>query len=191
MQVIKTGRVYAVEPVEVYRRELNKLIKNNPVVTLMPFALGDENLPSITLGMPSAFADLGYLRHGVVTMQTDERTIAGDYQFKSELKKANEVFANIEQLDYIKCDIEGHEVVVLKELKSVLQKHKPLVQLETWGEQLPVMLEYFASIEFEAYHLSDGKLSNAKNLSLEKISSSDILFVHPSRQDRILPFLQQ
>jgi hypothetical protein len=92
-------------------------------------------------------------------------------------------------LDYIKCDIEGHETVVLKEMSEILQKHKPLVQLETWGEQLPIMLEYFASMGFKAYHLENRKLINTTNLELGQISSSDVLFAHDERLDRIKRFL--
>jgi FkbM family methyltransferase len=183
------GHVYSVEPVEAYRNQLKKIIKSNTSVTLLPFALGDKNEPSITLGMPAAFQDLGYLRHGVVTLETEERSIAGNYQFKSELKKGSEVFGNLKRLDYIKCDIEGHETVVLKEMSEILQKHKPLVQLETWGEQLPIMLEYFASMGFKAYHLENRKLINTTTLELGQISSSDVLFAHDERLDRIKRFL--
>jgi FkbM family methyltransferase len=185
----KDGHLYSVEPVEAYRVQLKKIIKKNKAVTIIPFALGDKNEPSITLGMPAAFKDLGYLRHGVVTLQTDERLIASDYQFKSELKKGSEVFKDLQKLDYIKCDIEGHEVVVLKEMEELLVKHKPLVQLETWGEQLPMMLSFFSSIGFDAYHLSNGKLINASSLSTEEISTSDVLFAHHKKFERIKPYL--
>ena len=185
----KEGHLYCVEPVEAYRNHLKKIIKNNTSVTLIPFALGDKNEPSITLGMPAAFKDLGYLRHGVVTLQTNDRLIASDYQFKSELKKGSEVFKDLQKIDYIKCDIEGHEVVVLKEMEELLIKHRPLVQLETWGEQLPVMLSFFASIGFNAYHLSKRKLVNASSLSTDEISISDVLFAHETRLERLKPYL--
>jgi FkbM family methyltransferase len=185
----QSGHVYSVEPVEAYREQLKNVIKDNSSVTVLPFALGDKNEPSITLGMPAAFEDLGYLRHGVVTLQTEERSIAGSYQFNSELKRGSEVFGNLQRLDYIKCDIEGHETVVLKEMRDVLQKHKPLVQLETWGEQLPVMLEYFKSLGFQAYHLAKGKLINVDGLEMSQVSSSDVLFAHDERIDRLRPFL--
>lgn len=183
------GHVYSVEPVEPYQHQLKKIIANKPVATLIPYALGDKNEPSITLGMPAAFGDLGYLRHGVVTLETNERTIAGAYQFKSELKKGSEVFKDLQRLDYIKCDIEGHETVVLKEMSDILTKHKPLVQLETWGEQLPVMLDYFASLGYRAYHLSQGKLIDTAKLEMEQIGSADVLFVHPEKKDRMEAFL--
>lgn len=183
------GHLYCVEPVEAYRKHLKKIINDRAIVTLLPFALGDKNEPSITLGMPAAFKNLGYLRHGVVTLQTDERLITTDYQFKSELKRGSEVFKDLVKIDYIKCDIEGHEIVVMKEIKGLLERHKPLVQLETWGEQLPVMLSYFSSLGFKAYHLIRGKLMDASALPLEVISSSDVLFAHESKLERLQPYL--
>ena len=66
---------------------------------------------------------------------------------------------------------------------------RQVVQLETWGEQLPIMLSFFAANGFNAYHLSDGKLINASLLNTEEISSSDVLFVHPNKLERIEPYL--
>jgi len=186
----ENGQLYCVEPVETYRRQLKKIIGNRKNITLLPFALGNENKDKVILGMPSAFANLGYLKHGVVTVATDDRTVASDYTFSSPLKKGSEVFGQLTKLDYIKCDIEGYETVVLQEMKPVLQKHEPMVQLETWGEQLPIMLDFFRGIGFEAYNLEKGKLINCNNLELHQINTSDVFFVAPSKKDRIAAFIQ-
>jgi len=183
------GHLYCVEPVEPYRHQLKKVIAGKNNITLLPFALGNENKESITLGMPSYFANLGYLKHGVVTVETESRSVAGNFTFTSTLKKGSEVFKPLEKIDYIKCDIEGYETVVLQEMKPLLQQHEPLVQLETWGEQLPVMLNYFKGIGFEAYNLENGKLINCKSLKLEEINTSDVLFVPPSKIKRIEPYI--
>lgn len=184
-----SGHLYCVEPVDPYRRQLKKVIAGKNNITLLPFALGNEDKDSITLGMPSAFANLGYLKHGVVTVETNDRAIAGNFTFTSALKRGSEVFKQLEKIDYIKCDIEGYETVVLQEMKPLLQKHEPIVQLETWGEQLPVMLNYFMSIGFEAYNLENGKLLNCKSLRLEKINTSDVLFVPSSKMKRIASYI--
>ncbi|WP_153800205.1 FkbM family methyltransferase [Foetidibacter luteolus] len=184
-----SGRLYSVEPVEAYRKQLAKITAGHSNVTILPFALGNENRDSVTLGMPSAFEKLGYLKHGVVTVETDERSVAHNITFCSPLKKASEAFAGLEKIDYIKCDIEGYETVVLQEMRELLLQHEPLVQLETWGEQLTVMLNFFKSIGFEAYSLEKDKLINCSKLQLHEINTSDVLFAPPSKQDRIAPYL--
>ena len=99
------------------------------------------------------------------------------------------MFANLQRLDYIKCDIEGYETVVFPEIKPVLEKHQPIVQLETWGEQLPVMLSFFKTLGYTAYNLQKDKLTNCDKLPLERIASSDILFVPPSRIGRVEKYI--
>ena len=183
------GALYSVEPVKPYRELLEKKMRRRPNIFILSFALGDHNENSINLGMPPMLRHIKYLRHGTVTVLSKEKTEEGQLLFESAMRKASDVFAAFAKIDYIKCDIEGYEVVVMPEIKDALVKHKPFVQLETWGEQLPVMLQLFESIGFDAYHLKKGKLIAAKTLDHQTISSSDILFVHPDKQKIISPYL--
>lgn len=183
------GALYCVEPVKPYRELLEKKIRKKPNVFVLSFALGNKNEKKINLGMPPMLRHIQYLRHGTVTVLSEDKTENGQLLFESEMRKAGDVFAELKKLDYIKCDIEGYETVVMPELRAILIKHKPLVQLETWGEQLPVMLSFFDSICFEAFHLKDNKLIPCQSLDLATISSSDILFVHPERRIKVQPYL--
>ncbi len=183
------GALYCVEPVKPYRELLEKKIRKKPNVFILSFALGDHNEKKVNLGMPPMLRHIQYLRHGTVTVLSEDKTAEGQLLFESEMRKAGDVFSNLQKIDYIKCDIEGYETVVMPELKEILARHKPLVQLETWGEQLPVMLSLFDSLGFEAFHLKDKKLIACQSLDLATISSSDILFVHPERRIKVQPFL--
>ncbi|MEX6690448.1 FkbM family methyltransferase [Danxiaibacter flavus] len=184
-----SGHLYCVEPVEPYRKQLRKITDGKKNVTLFSFALGNENKESIHLGMPAAFSDLGYLRHGLVTVETDERAIAQNITFNSSLKKASEVFAPFTKIDYIKCDIEGYETVVIPEMKDALLKHKPLVQLETWHDNLAFMINFFKEIGFEPFNLVNGKLVSCYTLPMDQINGSDVLFVPKEKRERIERFL--
>lgn len=183
------GKLYSVEPVKPYRDLLTKLLANKNNTTIYPYALGNTNEGTVKLGMPPLLQHLQYLRHGTVTILSNDAIKNDQLVFEADIKKGSEVFASFEKLDYIKCDIEGYETVVLPEIKPVLEKHKPLVQLETWGEQLPIMLAYFKQLGFDAYHLENNKLVNCNTLSLAEIAASDILFVHPLRKDRLKKWL--
>ena len=74
-------------------------------------------------------------------------------------------------------------------MKPVIEKHKPLVQLETWGEQLPVMLSFLNQSATNSYHLNNGKLVSTEKLSPDEIASSDILFVPAERMKIVERFL--
>lgn len=179
--VKENGMLYSVEPVKPYRDLLESKLPVRNNIKVLPFALGDKNEGPVKLGMPPMLQHLHYLRHGTVTILTDEKIHNDQLIFEADIKKASEVFGNLDKLDYIKCDIEGYETVVFPEMKPVLEKHQPLVQLETWGEQLPVMLSFFKSIGYHPYNLNKGKLVDANKLSPNEIASSDILFVPASR----------
>ena len=153
-----TGNLYSVEPVKPYRELLEKALPKKNNITVYPFALGNKNEGPVKLGMPPLLQHLQYLRHGTVTILEEDKINSTQLIFECDIKKGSEVFANLAKLDYIKCDIEGYETVVFPELKPVLQKHQPMVQLETWGEQLPVMLNYFKELGYTAYQLKKEQL---------------------------------
>jgi len=185
----ENGMLYSVEPVKPYRDLLEKKLPVRNNIKVLPFALGDKNEGPVKLGMPPLLQHLHYLRHGTVTILTEEKISNEQLIFEADIKKASEVFDNLQRLDYIKCDIEGYETVVFPEMRAMIVKHKPLVQLETWGVQLPVMLAFFKSLGYHPYSLQNRKLINGDKLSAEEIASSDILFVPKERLKIIEKFL--
>lgn len=188
-KVKKAGHLYCVEPVQPFQKQLKKLTAGKPNVTLLPYALGEENDKTVTLGIPAAFQQLGYLRHGTTTLLHGGNSADGKYSFDATMKKGSELFAGLPKLDYIKCDIEGYETVVFPEMRPVIQKYQPLVQLETWGKQLMTMYNFFTEMHFQAYFLEGEKLQPLERKPQARWGESDILFVPASRQERIKPFL--
>jgi FkbM family methyltransferase len=188
-KVKKSGHLYCVEPVAPFRKQLQKLTAGRPNVTVLPYALGEANDVQVTLGIPAEFQKLGYLRHGTTTLLHGGNRADGKYSFEATLKKGSDLFANLPKLDYIKCDIEGYETVVLPEMEAVLRKFQPLVQLETWGDQLLTMYNFFQGLGYRAYYLSAGKLFPLENKPQDRWGDSDLLFVPDRKMDRIQAFL--
>ena len=188
-KVKSRGHLYCVEPVAPFQKQLKKLIVNKPNITLLPYALGEENDKKVILGIPTEFQKLSYLRHGTTTLLHGGNRADGKYSFEATMKKGSELFASLPRLDYIKCDIEGYETVVLPEMKNVIEKYQPLVQLETWGEQLMTMYHFFKGLGFQAFYLEKGKLKPLESNEQSRWADSDILFVPGSKRDRITPFL--
>jgi len=183
------GHLYCVEPVQPFQKQLKKLINGKPNVTLLPFALGEENDKVVTLGIPAEFQKLGYLRHGTTTLLHSGNRADGKYSFEATMKKGSDLFNNLPKLDYIKCDIEGYETVVFPEMRNIIEKYQPIVQLETWGVQLMTMYNFFKDLGYAAFYLDAGKLKPLESKQQELWGESDILFVSASKQERVKPFL--
>jgi FkbM family methyltransferase len=188
-KVKNSGHLYCVEPVQPFQQQLKKLIAGKPNVTLLPYALGEENNKLVTLGIPAEFQKLGYLRHGTTTLLHGGNSADGIYSFEAVMKKGSELFNGLPKLDYIKCDIEGYETVVFPEMRNIIEKYQPLVQLETWGVQLMTMYNFFKNLGFVAFYLDAGKLHPLENKEQSRWGDSDILFVPTTKKDRIAPFL--
>lgn len=184
------GHLYCVEPVQPFQNQLKKLIDGKPNVTLLPFALGEENDKKVTLGIPAQFQKLGYLRHGTTTLLHGGNRADGKYSFEATMKKGSDLFSNLPKLDYIKCDIEGYETVVFPEMQNIIKKYQPIVQLETWGEQLMTMYHFFKNLDYEAFFLEEGKLYPLERKGQNNWGESDILFVPKKKKERIASFLQ-
>lgn len=183
------GYLYCVEPVQPFQKQLKKLLARKPNVALLPYALGEANDKTVTLGIPAQFQKLGYLRHGTTTLLYGHNDADGKYSFEATMKKGSELFADLPKLDYIKCDIEGYETVVFPEMRNVIEKFQPLVQLETWGEQLTAMYNFFKGLHFQAYFLENKSLKPLESKPQARWGESDILFVPVSKLERIAPFV--
>ncbi len=188
-KVKNEGHLYCVEPVAPFQKQLKRLIANKLNVTLLPFALGEEDDNKVILSIPTEFQQLGYLRHGTTTLLHGDDKADGKYSFEATMKKGSGLFINLPKLDYIKCDIEGYETIVFPEMKNVIEKFQPLVQLETWGEQLMTMYNFFKELNYAAYYLEDGKLKALEEKASGQWGESDILFVPTIKKQRITPFL--
>lgn len=49
------------------------------------------------------------------------------------MKVPNELFNNIEKLDFIKCDIEGYEFIAFSNMMDIIRKFTPIIQTELSG----------------------------------------------------------
>ena len=100
-------------------------------------------------------------------------------EFAARMQRGSTLFARLERVDFIKCDIEGYEVEVIPEMAPVIERHRPTVLIESGGEKRKVMTEFFLSRGYSGYTLSHGRL---KPLSSDDFK--DMIFIHGSRMQR-------
>lgn len=148
------GKVYSVEPVPQFMNMLKKNHGHHSNVTLLNYALGTEE-KEVELVVPG---EQEYLRTGLAHIKESGEATTSNFTFQAKMKKASELFQDLNRIDFIKIDIEGYEVVVLPEMKGVIAKHLPIIQAETYGEQRAQIHACLEPMGYAAYELEDGKL---------------------------------
>ena len=162
------GRVYAVEPVPVIFSVLKRNVGKRRNVELLNYALGEE-CRTIEMANDSV-ASAGYF--GTGRNFVSEGELSKDaVRFTAQMKRGSELFGAMEKIDFIKCDIEGYERVVLPELRPLIEKFHPTVLVETDGESRQQMIKMFTELGYSAYMLVGGK-----EVTLDPESDKDIIF---------------
>jgi FkbM family methyltransferase len=175
----ESGKLYAVEPVIPFNEILQWRLKDKKQVTIFPYALGTEE-KEITLVIPK---DLAYLSTGLPNVfdpATHGSLDEYGFKFEAKMKKGSELFKDITRIDFVKCDIEGYEEFVFPEMKAVFEKHKPMIQVETWGPHKKVVEEFLHSIGYQQFHLENGKIK--PSVAGHGDTVVDFIFVHPDNE---------
>ncbi len=197
----ESGKLYAVEPVKPILSVLEHNLRRCHNVTILPYALGCEDKPIQMVNDSSRHT--GYMGTGrnrvpegtsssteprqspeaaqekarEVTVGRNENGCQ-DLQFNVEMRRGSELFADLERLDFIKCDIEGYETIVIPELAPVIEKHLPVVLLETGGANRRPMIELFRRWGYAGYVLQNGRL-----ISVMRAPDKDIVFIPGHRYE--------
>ncbi|HKZ65162.1 MAG TPA: FkbM family methyltransferase [Chitinophagaceae bacterium] len=173
------GKVIAIEPVPLYNKIIKWACNGRKNITLYPYALGKED-KKVHLVTPDHF---GYLRTGLPHIYDEKNNKAlseYEFSFEADMKKAKELFERFDKIDFLKCDIEGYEEVVIPEILPVLKKFKPTIQIETWGEHKPVVEAALNSAGFEKYYLTGSVLKKA--VAGQEDPAGDLIFIHKDKQ---------
>jgi len=152
----KNGKVYAVEPVPLFREILQRNIRKTKSdnAEVMPFALGEKE-GKIKMGMPEKD---GIIHHGMTKVADASSDNFVEY-FEAEMKIPDILFANIPKIDFIKCDVEGYEQHVFSNMLGIIKSHKPLVQSELSGKDNRLAVyNMFNSLSYRCYQLENGEL---------------------------------
>jgi FkbM family methyltransferase len=159
------GHVHAVEPVQLFQTIFTQNSKRFHCanVTLHAVALGARE-GTITRGTPIIE---GVFRHGLTHVIEPGEDTSNMQTYSVVMRTPDQLFANLSRLDFLKCDVEGYEVILLPHFVNILTKFKPLIQIEvSTVENRTIIIELLAAIGYKPYGLIDGslqKLSNAEH----------------------------
>lgn len=147
-----TGKVYAVEPVPVVCRVLRHNLQRCPNVEILNYALGTETK---TVAMSNDSAEKsGYL--GTGQNFVGESASSHAVSFTAQMRRGSELFATLDRLDFIKCDVEGYELHIMREIRPLLEHFRPTVLIETGGENRQQIIALFTELGYRGYTLVNG-----------------------------------
>lgn len=163
----RDGHVYAVEPVAPIRRVLARNLRGCRNVEILPYALGAAE-GEIRMGNATVRTG-GYFGTGqnFVMEAGDE----ADVEFSAEMRRGSDVFGHLTRIDFIKCDVEGYETVIMEEMRPLLERFRPTVLVETGDENRTRIAALFAELGYEGYTLHRGR-----EIPLRAGSKKDIIF---------------
>ena len=162
------GRIYAVEPVPVIFSVLERNVRGCSNVHLLNYALGKEEC-DVEMANDSV-AEVGYFGTGR-NFVSEGSLSKSAVRFTAQMKRGSDLFGGLERIDFIKCDIEGYERVVMPELRALIERDHPTVLIETDGDTRLRMVEMFAEMGYRATMLECGV-----EVPLDVNSDKDIIF---------------
>lgn len=150
------GRLYSVEPVAPILGVLRHNLRHCPNVEILPYALGEEEREIVMCNDTARYQ--GYFGTGQ-NFVGDAKAVEGEQvgeRFPAQMRRGSELFSKLTRLNFIKCDIEGYEVVVMSELRPLLERFRPTVLIETGGENRPKIIALFRSLGYRGFTLEHG-----------------------------------
>ena len=140
------GPVYAFEPV--YHKIVKLNIENNNLkhqIHSVPIALSN-NSEVVSMYLPNLVKDTGLRNYGGASIYTSEGT---DYssEIKVECHRLDDIYKG--RVSFIKLDVEGHEINVLKGAVDIITKHKPAIIVEIHDMDKSEVDPYLKSIGYQ------------------------------------------
>jgi len=193
-----TGRVYAFEPVPFTSgtfRWVGRLLRFKNV-QLVPKGCSNRSgriaftLPIQSVGPMSAglahLANRNNEREGKLTHFPYQRT----EEIQCEVIALDDYLPDVHNLSFIKCDIEGAELLAFQGARKIITRHLPTVLceinpwfLEGFGLKLQDLLDFFFDLGYHLYRYEEhGKRRILKAVGPEEVIEDNYLFLHPSRE---------
>jgi FkbM family methyltransferase len=150
----RSGRLDAIEPLPMYSEALERVFKRHRHVHVHNVALG-TTAGKVTMELPY---EQGVLRTGLPHVVTDtDSSPSGARRVTVDMESTEEFFNRFTKIDYLKCDVEGYEWEIFKNLESTLQRTRPIVQVEIAGHNVPAMCDLMQRLGYAQFGVTKGK----------------------------------
>jgi FkbM family methyltransferase len=159
----KKGQVHAFEPVPSTFQQLCWNIRTFPAyanVCLNCSALGDRN-QRITMFVPGS--DHG--QAALVNHREGSWKNAGVSSVEVEMARLDDYSVGLGRIDFVKCDVEGAELLVLRGAESTLRRHRPKLFLEiedrwmnSFGWAAEDLLHFLRAIGYQHFYMVESRI---------------------------------
>lgn len=186
-----TGKVFAVEPVELFRDVLSGNVRRYKVenrVEIMPYALGDTDNEEITMGTPvvNGLVHFGYTK----ILSSGEDKLKNIYKVK--VHRPQTIFKDLNALHFIKCDIEGYEGKVIPEFLDIIKKFKPSLQIEICPvRNREMIIDLLKPLGYSVFYYLNDKFFELKKVEDNIKKSCDLYFFQDAMINSFTDLIQE
>ena len=178
------GNVTSVEPVTLFREILQRNTSSFKNVTIIPYALGEKDDQPIVMGIPKSNK---YLRHGLTRVLENEAAEPLEFSFDEKMFTPLTLFGKLTRCDYIKCDVEGYEIHIIPQLGFLLEKCKPIIQIEIEPVNRKSIIEFLGGYSYIAYCLLNNRLVKVEEQPED--SYGDFFFIPENKRNLAAPII--
>jgi FkbM family methyltransferase len=199
------GRVYAFEPIPFTHQTLRSVVRLLGLKNVELLALGcGERAGRLTFRMPidssgPAIAGLAHRadRNDARPGRESEEAAFPTREVVCDVIAIDELLPDLRRLAFIKCDIEGAELLAFRGARQVIETHLPTVvcevnpwYLEGFGIRIEELAGFFLERGYGLYRWTPGaKVTESSGLlvptAIGDIRRGNLIFLHPSRQGRL------
>lgn len=204
----KSGKVFSFEPIPPTFASLSvvaKLLQFSHNVELVQKGCSDENgrlefsVPIQQSGAYSAGQAYIGARNDDHTGKESQVRWTGTKTISAEVVRLDDFLPEIEDLPFVKADIEGAELFCFRGAEQLFTKHLPTTVceinpwfLEGFGVTLTDLTDFFFSKGYGLYFYSnDNGQKRLREVPLKDVAEDNYVFLHPSRHERYADLLEQ
>lgn len=126
-----TGRVYSIEPVALTYEILTSNLKRLKLRNVEPFNMAisdDDGTKSMEVPLYASGGENFYEARIVKSSSA-----APNRAVEVPSRALDSLFGHLRNIDFVKCDVEGHELACLRGARMILRKNKPAWLIEVSG----------------------------------------------------------
>jgi FkbM family methyltransferase len=177
--IVKNGNIFAFEPIESFYKRLTEVININNI----------QNVICEKLIVSDSCSEIDIFLGDCSARIHPEDNIRWDFSKKEKVKSTtldNYIDSkNIDKIDFIKIDVDGHEIEVLNGAKNSLNKFSPIMMVEFSkeaqhysGHSLEELTDTLSNLGYKFFNLSGQELKLKKFRSIVKnIRNTSVDFI--------------